>query len=77
MTVPARDWRRLAADLEEDQALRLAVFRAAYPFLAVSQGEFGTWHGLVGEADGETIIVRHTLRELLDRLAAVLGEPPR
>jgi hypothetical protein len=33
---------------------------------------FATWEATINEADGQTAIVRHTLRELLDRLGEVL-----
>ena len=61
---------------EPDQVPRLAAYRAAYPFAVIQPGEFGTWQALIGETDGETVVVRHTLEALLDRLAALLGEPP-
>jgi hypothetical protein len=56
---------------EPDQAARLAAFRVAYPVVAIGPGQFGTWEALVPEASGQTVIVRHTLRELLDRLGEV------
>lgn len=65
---------RLAAD-EEDQVMRLAAFRAAYPDVIVEAGEFGTWQARIPEENGETIIARHRLRELLDRLGEVTGQP--
>lgn len=63
---------RLVPD-EPDQVARLVAFRVAYPTVVIQPGEFKTWEARVPEATGETIIVRHTLRELLDRL----GEPPQ
>ena len=59
---------------EPDQAPRLAAFRAKHPAVTVQPGQFQTWEARVIEPDGETVVVRHTLRELLDRLGAVLGE---
>jgi hypothetical protein len=67
---------RLVPD-EPDQAPRLAAYRVAYPVVVIQPGEFKTWQALIPEADGETVIVRHTLRELLDRVGELLGEPPR
>jgi len=58
---------------EPDQAARLAAFRVAYPVVTIGPGQFGTWEALVPEASGQTVIVRHTLRELLDRLGEVTG----
>jgi hypothetical protein len=67
---------RLVPD-EPDQVPRLAAYRTAYPFVVIQPGEFSTWQALIGEQDGETVVVRHTLQALLDRLAALLGEPPQ
>jgi hypothetical protein len=66
---------RLAPD-EADQVPRLLEFRAAHPGVSVEPGEFGTWEARFSEGGEETTAVRHTLRELLDRLAGLLGEPP-
>lgn len=41
---------------------------------AAGPGQFQTWEARITEPAGETIVVRHTLRELLDRLGALLGE---
>ena len=62
---------------EPGQAARLAAYRSAYPCLVIEPNEFGTWRGLIGEQAGETVVVRYTLRELLDRLGELLGEPPQ
>lgn len=62
---------------EPDQAERLAAFRVAYPIVVIQPGQFATWEARIPELAGETIIVRHTLRELLDRLGELLGEPPQ
>jgi hypothetical protein len=42
----------------------------------IEPGQFKTWEARIPEPSGETVIVRHTLRELLDRLAELVGEPP-
>jgi hypothetical protein len=57
---------------EPDQVIRLQRFRLAHPDVVVQPGQFATWEATVTEADGETMIVRHTMRELLDRLGEVL-----
>src|SRR5580693_4573339 len=57
---------------EPDQAPRLAAFRAEHPAVTVQPGQFQTWEARIIEPAGETIVVRHTLRELLDRLGALL-----
>jgi hypothetical protein len=66
---------RLVPD-EPDQAPRLAAYRVAHPVMVIGPGQFRTWEARIPEADGETVIVRHTLRELLDRLGELVGEPP-
>ncbi len=69
--------RRLRLAVEEaDQVPRLAAFRAAHPEVSISEGEFGTWRALIREGAGETTAVRHTLRDLLDRLDELTGGPP-
>ncbi len=59
---------------EPDQVLRLARFRAAHPEVIVGDGGFGTWQARIPEPSGETVITRHTLRELLDKLAELSAE---
>ncbi len=53
---------------ELDQVDRLARFRQAHPEVVVGDGGFGTVQARIPEPDGETVITRYTLRELLDRL---------
>lgn len=59
---------------EPDQLLRLLQFRAAHPDVIVGKGEFGTWQARIPHPAGETVAIRHTLRELLDRLADLLAK---
>ena len=59
---------------EPDQLLRLARFRAAHPEVIIGDGGFGVWQALIPEPDGERIISRHMLRELLDKLDELIGE---
>lgn len=73
MSVPARDWLRPQPD-EEDQVMRLARFRAAHPDVIVEAGEFGTWQARILEENGETVITRHRLGELLDKLGEATGQ---
>jgi hypothetical protein len=51
------------ADLE-----RLRQFRTDHPDILIGGGGFGTWQALIPEPNGETVVVRYTLRELLDKL---------
>ena len=60
---------------EPDQLLRLARFRAAYPEVIIGDGGFGTVQARIPEPDGETVITRYTLRELLDRLDELTTNP--
>ena len=57
---------------EPDQVLRLAHFRQEHPHVIIGSGEFGTWEGRIPEPAGETVVVRHRLVDLLDRLADLL-----
>lgn len=59
---------------EPDQLFRLQEFRAAHPGVIVGKGEFGTWQARIPHPAGETVAIRHTLRELLDRLAELLAQ---
>jgi hypothetical protein len=53
---------------ELDQVARLVSFRRAHPEVIVGDGGFGTMQARIPEPNGETVITRYTLRELLDRL---------
>ena len=64
---------RLAAT-EPDQVPRLLAFRAAHPGVIIGPGEFGTWQALIPEDNGETVVSRHRLCELLDKLDALTGQ---
>ncbi len=61
---------------EPDQVLRLQAFRAAHPEVIIDDGGFGVWQARIPEPDGERIISRYTLRELLDKLAELTGGAP-
>ena len=64
---------RLAAG-EPGQVPRLLAFRAAHPAVIIGAGEFGTWQALIPAPDGETVVSRHRLCELLDRLDELTGQ---
>jgi hypothetical protein len=53
---------------------RIRLFRIEHPDVVVGGGEFGTWRALIPEENGETVVVRYTLRELLGKLAELLGD---
>jgi hypothetical protein len=62
---------------EPDQVQRLRAFRAAYPPVVIGTlGYGGAWQARIPEENGETVFTRYLLKDLLDRLAALLGEPP-
>ncbi len=69
---------RLVPD-EPDQVVRLAAFRAAHPDVIIlpGAGPFGTWEARIPEPAGETVTVRYTLRELLDKLDELLASGGR
>lgn len=54
--------------------LRLQAFRAAHPEVIIGDGGFGVWQARIPEPDGEWIISRYMLRELLDKLDGLIGE---
>lgn len=58
---------------EPDQVLRLRRFRAAHPDVIIGDGGFGTMQARIPEPNGETVITRYSLRELLDKLDELLG----
>jgi hypothetical protein len=63
--------RRLVPD-ELEQVMRLARFRQAYPGVMVGAGR-GWWQAVIPEPNGEQVITRHTLGQLLDRLDELIG----
>lgn len=56
---------------------RLERFRAKHPDVLVGGGGFGTWQSLIPEPNGETVVVRYTLQELLDKLNELFPDLPR
>ncbi len=54
---------------ELGQMLRLRRFREKNPDVIIGDGGFGTWQARIPAADGETVITRYRLGELLDKLA--------
>jgi hypothetical protein len=63
-------WRALRLAREEPgQVLRLHAFRAAHPEVIIGDGGFEVWQARIPEPDGERIISRYLLRELLDELS--------
>jgi hypothetical protein len=59
-----------------DELGRLRQFRAAHPDVLIGDGGFGTWQAIVRDVNGETVITRYALRELLDRLAVIFPDLP-
>jgi len=68
----ARPARRLVPD-ELEQDMRLARFRQARPGVMVGAGR-GWWQAVIPQANGEQVITRHTLGQLLDSLDELIGE---
>lgn len=68
-------WRALRLAREEPgQVLRLHAFRAAHPEVIIGDGGFEVWQARIPEPNGEQIISRYTMRELLDELALLAGD---
>jgi hypothetical protein len=63
---------RLVPD-ELDQVLRLQAFRAAHPEVIIGDGGFGTIQARIPEPNGEMVITRYRLAELLDKLDELTG----
>ena len=61
---------------EPDQVVRLARFRAEHPGVIIGPDQFATWQARIPEPSGETVVTRHTLRELLDKLSTLVGGQP-
>ncbi len=57
---------------EPDQVPRLNRFRDDHPGVAIRAG-LGYWQALVPERNGETVITRYRLKELLDKLDTLTG----
>ena len=72
---PRPPYRLQLAPVEPEQSARLAAYRIAYPIVVIQPGQFATWEARIPEPAGETVVVRHTLRDLLDRLGELLSEP--
>ena len=64
---------RLVSD-EFDQVLRLQAFRTAHPEVVIGDGGFGTIQARIPEPNGEMVITRYRLAELLDKLDELTGE---
>jgi hypothetical protein len=58
---------------EPDQVIRLGRFREEHPDVIIGDGGFGTWQARIPESHGETVIIRYTLRELLDKLGELIA----
>jgi hypothetical protein len=58
---------------EPDQVPRLQEFRGEHPEVIIGTDEFGNWQGRIPEPSGETVLNRHLLRELLDKLGQLLA----
>ena len=75
MSVPARRAATAPHVLDGLAELeRLGQIRAEHPDVLVGGGGFGTWQAIIPEENGETVITRYTLRELLDKLREILED---
>ncbi len=60
---------------EPGQLLRLDQFRRDHSGVSIGAGS-GWWQALIPEPDGERVITRYTLRDLLDKLDQLTAAPP-
>jgi hypothetical protein len=72
VTGPARPASWIVTD-EPDQVRRLERFRVAHPGVVIGEVIRGCWQAWIPEPAGGTVVTRYSLRELLDRLAELLG----
>jgi hypothetical protein len=56
---------------------RLTQFRAAHPETVIDDGGRAVWRAIIPEPNGETVVVRYTLRELLDKLDELFPDLPQ
>jgi hypothetical protein len=57
-----------AVDGEPDQVPRLLRVRERHPDVIIGRGGFGTWQALIPEPNGQIVITRYDLGDLLDKL---------
>jgi hypothetical protein len=57
-----------------DQVLRLNQYRRDHPGVTVCAGP-GYWQAQIPQRNGETVITRYQLRDLLDKLDTLTGPP--
>jgi hypothetical protein len=60
---------------EPDQVLRLHHFQEEHPDVIIGGGD-GYRQARIPEENGETVITRYSLRELLDKLDGLIGGRP-
>ncbi len=73
MTGPHRPRLSLMPD-ELDQVLRLNRYRRDHPGVTVCAGP-GYWQAQIPQRNGETVITRYQLKDLLDKLDTLTGPP--
>lgn len=73
MTGPPR-WALSLLPDKPDQVLRLDQYRRDHPGVAINAG-LGFWQAQIPQHNGEMIITRYQLRELLDKLDTLTGRP--
>jgi hypothetical protein len=70
---PVRAVLRGVAD-EPGQVSRLHAFRTAHPDVIIGPDEFRNWQARILEPNGERVIVRYRLWELLNKLDELTAE---
>lgn len=64
---------RLRLVSDKPEMPRLEAFRARHPDVIIGLLGFDAWQARIPEPNGETVISRYTLKELLDKLDEVTG----
>ena len=74
MNGPARPPLSLVVNGEPDQVLRLNQYHRDHPDVAVRAGQ-GYWQAQIPQRNGEIVITRYQLKDLLDKLDTLTGHP--
>jgi hypothetical protein len=59
---------------DQDQVGRLNQFRAGHPSIKIHAGQ-GYWQAQIPQHNGEQVITRYQLKDLLDKLDTLTGKP--
>ena len=64
---------RIVPAVDYEQRVRLAAFRVLHPDVVIGELGFDHWQARIPEPNGEIVVTRRTLPELIDKLGELLG----